>query len=265
MGLMDGKKGLIVGVANDRSYAWFIAESLLREGAELYFTHLPGEKMSRRALGAIKSLYPEDGPEPWTGALDASDEEAMQKCFAEAAEAAGGKLDFLVHSIAFADRTYLEIGKFHETPRDAYMQAIEISSYTFLSMARAIRPFMTEGGSILGMSYYGAEKVVPAYNVMGVAKSALESTCRYLAADYGRLDPCIRVNTISGGPLRTLSAMGVGGFGQMMDIVANKNPLGRNIEGHEVGNTAVWLLSDWASGVTGQTVYVDGGYCSMGM
>ena len=264
MGVMEGKSGLVIGVANDRSYAWHIANSLKREGAKLMFTHLPGEKMARRALNAIGSLY-EDGEESWAEPMDATDEEAMSACFAKAAEHGGGKIDFLVHSIAFADRAYLEMGKFIETPRDAYLQAMEISAYTLLSMARAVRPFMKNGGSILGMSYYGAEKVVPGYNVMGVAKAALEATGRYLAAELGRNDPCIRVNLISGGPLRTLSAMGVGGFSNMLDIVAERNPIGRNIEGREVGDTAAWLLSDLGSGVTGQTIYVDGGYCSMGM
>jgi len=265
MGVMDGKKGLVIGVANDRSYAYHIADSLKKQGAGLLFTHLPGEKMARRAISAIESLYTEGEDKPWTAPLDATDEAEMDKCFAAAADHAGGKLDFLVHSIAFADRTFLEIGKFCDTTKAAYLQAMEISAYTLLSMSRAVRPHMKNGGSILAMSYYGAEKVVPGYNVMGVAKAALEATGRYLAAELGRNDPAIRVNIISGGPLRTLSAMGVGGFSNMLDIVAERNPLGRNIEGTEVGDTAAWLLSDLSNGVTGQTIYVDGGYSVMGM
>lgn len=265
MGVMEGKNGVVIGVANDRSYAYFIAEALKSQGAGLLFTHLPGEKMARRAKMAIKSLYGEGEAEPWVAPLDATNEEEMAARFAAAAEQAGGKLDFLVHSIAFADRRYLEIGNFVETPKDVYLQALEISSYTLLSMARAVRPFMKDGGAIIAMSFYGAEKVSPGYNVMGVAKAALESTGRYLAAELGRNEPTIRVNIISGGPLRTLSAMGVGGFPAMLDIVAKRNPIGRNIEGPEVGATAAFLLSDLASGITGQTIYVDGGYSSMGM
>ncbi len=258
---MSGKSGLIIGVANDRSFAWHIAKQLKQHGADLLFTHLPGDKMKRRVKSALKELEFEE--EPFLMPLNATDEDEMKDVFAKAAEHAGGKIDFLVHSIAYADRTYLELGRFHETPRDVYLQAIEISAYTLLSMSRAIMPHMTEGGSILGMTFYGSEKVVPGYNVMGVAKAALESTCRYLAAELGRKN--IRVNTISGGPLRTLSAMGVGGFGTMLDMIAERTPLGRSIEGGEVGDTAVWLLGDLSTGVTGQTIYVDSGYSSMGI
>ncbi|MFG0331687.1 MAG: enoyl-ACP reductase [Phycisphaerales bacterium] len=260
MGLMSGKKGLVIGVANDRSYAWHIAHSLKAHGAELMFTHLPGDKMERRVRSAVSELEIEN---PWLRPLDATDEAGMQSVFGEAAQHGGGSIDFLVHSIAFADKDYLEVGKFIDTPRDAYLQAVEVSAYTLLSMARAAKPHMSNGGSILGMTYYGAEKVVPGYNVMGVAKSALESTCRYLASDLGRSK--IRVNTISGGPLKTLSAMGVGGFSKMLDFVESRAPLGRNIEGGEVGDTAVWLLSDLSTGVTGQNIFVDAGYCAMGM
>ena len=261
MGLMTGKKGLVIGIANDRSYAWHIAQRLQSHGAEMLFTHLPGEKMERRVRQAVEEL---GIPNPWLRPLDATDDAQLAAVFNEAGAAAGGRLDFVVHSIAFADKTYLEPGKFLDTPKAAYLQAMEVSAYTLLSMARAAKPFMPGGGSILGMTYYGAEKVVPGYNVMGVAKAALECTCRYMAAELGRAGG-VRVNTISGGPLKTLSAMGVGGFSSMLDIVASRAPLGRNIEGGEVGDTAVWLLSDLSTGVTGQTIYVDGGYCAMGM
>lgn len=264
MGVMSGKSGLVVGVANDRSYAWYIARTLAAHDASLMFTHLPGDKMARRVQQALDAMeLPGDRSEPWLKPLDATNEEQMAEVFGQAAEAAGGKLDFLVHSIAFADRQFLEIGRFTHTTRDAFLQAIEVSAYTLLSMSRAIRPYMKGSGSILAMSYYGAEKVVPGYNVMGVAKATLEATCRYLAFELGREG--VRVNVISGGPLRTLSAMGVGGFGQMLDLVAERAPLGRNIDGTEVGNAAVWLLSDLATGVTGQTIYVDSGYSIMGM
>lgn len=262
MPLMSGKKGLVLGIANDRSYAWHIANSLKTHGAEMMFTNLPGEKMERRVRSAVEELGIAD---PWIQPLDATDDDAVARVFAQAAEHAGGRHDFVVHSIAFADKTWLEVGRFLETPKAAYLQAMEVSAYTLLSMARAARPFMTDGGSILAMTYYGAEKVIPGYNVMGVAKAALECTCRYLAAELGRAGQGIRVNTISGGPLKTLSAMGVGGFSTMLDHVAAKSPLGRNIEGGEVGDTAVWLLSDLSTGVTGQTIYVDAGYCTIGM
>lgn len=260
MGLMDGKKGLVIGIANDRSYATYITERLLQHGAQVCFTHLPGEKMERRVRSAVEELGVKD---PWLRPLDATDEAQLTSVFDDAARGAGGGLDFVVHSIAFADKTYLELGKFMQTPKAAYLQAMEVSAYTLLSMGRAAQPHMKKGGSILAMTYYGAEKVVPGYNVMGVAKAALEATCRYAAAEMGKEG--IRVNTISGGPLRTLSAMGVGGFGTMLDIVAARAPLKRNIEGHEVGDTAVWLLSDMSTGVTGQNIYVDSGYCIMGM
>lgn len=260
MGLMSGKKGLIVGVANDRSFAWYIAQRLKEHGAELMFTHLPGDKMARRVRLALQDLGLEDS---FIQGLDATNDEQIAEIFGKAAEHAGGKLDFIVHSIAFADRAYLEIGKFQDTPKDVYLRAMEVSAYTLLSMCRAAKPLMADGGSIIAMSYYGAEKVVPGYNVMGVAKAALEATCRYISAELGRDN--IRVNVISGGPLRTLSAMGVGGFGAMLDIVAERSPLGRNIDGTEVGDTAVWLLSELSTGVTGQTIHVDSGYSSMGM
>ena len=263
MGLMSGKRGLVVGIANNRSYAWHIAQRLIQHGAECLFTHLPGEKMERRVRGAIEELGLTD---PWIRPLDAADEANIGQVMSEAAGDEG--LDFLVHSIAFADKNYLEIGKFAHTPRDVFLQAVDISAYTLLSMTRHARPFMTRGGSILAMTYLGAERVVPGYNVMGVAKAALEATARYLAADLGREQDgrkSIRVNTISGGPLRTLSAMGVGGFSEMLDLVEKNAPLGRNIEGGEVGDTAVWLLSDLSSGVTGQIIYVDSGYVTMGM
>lgn len=261
MGMMSGKKGLVIGVANDHSYAWHISKSLIAHGAEVMFTHLPGEKMERRVRAALEEGLGLDNP--WLAPLDARDDQQIESVFASAAEHNGGELDFLVHSIAFADRTYLEVGKFADTPKEVFTTALEISAYSLLAMGRAARSYMLKGGSIVGMTYYGAEKVIPGYNVMGVAKACLEATCRYLAAELGSSG--IRVNTISGGPLRTLSAMGVGRFSEMLDIVAQRSPLGRNIEGAEVGDTAAWLLSDMSMGITGQTLYVDAGYSIMGM
>jgi enoyl-[acyl-carrier protein] reductase I len=259
MGCIDGKTGLVVGIANDRSYAWFIAESIIREGGTCVFTHLPGEKMERRARKAIEALGVAD---PWLRPMDASSDESMDEAFAAVAEATD-TLDFLVHSIALADRDWLQQGKFTATPREVFTQAMDISAWTYMAMANRALPLMSDGGSMLAMSYYGAEKAVPGYNVMGVAKAALEATTRYLAMELGERN--IRVNTISGGPLRTMSSMAVGGFSSILDWVEQKAPLKRNVTGQDVGDSAVWLLSGLSSGVTGQTIYVVCGYSVMGL
>ena len=223
------------------------------------FTHLPGEKMERRARKAIEALGVAD---PWLRPMDASSDESMDEAFAAVAEATD-TLDFLVHSIAFADRDWLQQGKFTATPREVFTQAMDISAWTYMAMANRALPLMSDGGSMLAMSYYGAEKAVPGYNVMGVAKAALEATTRYLAMELGERN--IRVNTISGGPLRTMSSMAVGGFSSILDWVEQKAPLKRNVTGQDVGDSAVWLLSGLSSGVTGQTIYVDCGYSVMGL
>ncbi|MCL4210232.1 MAG: enoyl-ACP reductase [Phycisphaeraceae bacterium] len=259
MGLMDGKRGLIVGIANERSYAWYIAQSLLKHGATCLFTHLPGEKMERRCRGAIESLGVTD---PWLMPLDASSDEQLDQVFARLGSDFGS-IDFLVHSIAFADKDWLKPGSFTATPRQVFTQALDISAYTYVAMAHRAAAIMPNGGSMIAMSYYGAEKAVPGYNVMGVAKAALEAAARYLAMELG--EKKIRVNTISGGPLRTMSAMAVGGFGEILDWMQKKAPLRRNIEGSEVGDTALYLLSDLGSGVTGQNIYVDAGYSAIGL
>jgi len=252
---MQGKRGLITGIANERSYAWFIAQSLLEAGAECVFTHLPGEKMERRCRKAIEALGVEN---PTLISMDASSDDDLDRVFGDL-----GNIDFLVHSIAFADKDWLKQGKFASTPREVYTQALDISAYTLMAMANRAEPLMKSGGSIISMSYYGAEKAVPGYNVMGVAKSALESATRYLAMELGEKD--IRVNSISGGPLKTLSSMAVGGFSSILDWVQEKAPLKRNVTGEDVGGTATWLLSDMSSGVTGQVIYVDCGYSSIGL
>lgn len=259
MGLMDGKKGLIVGIANERSYAYFIAESLLREGAECLFTHLPGDKMERRVRKACESLGVDD---PWLRPLNAASDEELDAVFTDI-ESDHGRLDFIVHSIAFADKDWLKEGLFVSTPREVFTQACDISAYTFAAMADRAAPLMPDGGAMIAISYYGAEKAAPGYNVMGVAKSALESTTRYLATDLGPKN--IRCNSISGGLFRTMSAMAVGGFGQIMDVVAERAPMRRNVEGREVGDAAVFLLSDLSTGVTGQVLYVDCGFSSIVM
>lgn len=259
MGLMDGKTGLIVGIANERSYAYFIAQSLLREGANCLFTHLPGEKMERRVRKACESLGVSD---PWLKPLNAASDDELDTLFS-AIQDEHGQLDFLVHSIAFADKDWLKEGVFVNTPREVFRDACDISAYTYAAMASRAAPLMTDGGSMIAISYYGAEKAVPGYNVMGVAKSALESTTRYLASELGASN--IRCNTISGGPFRTMSAMAVGGFGQILDVVAERTPLRRNVEGREVGDAAVFLLSDLSSGVTGQVLYVDCGFSAIAL
>ena len=261
MGLMDGKRGMVVGIANDHSYAYFIAESLVREGAECLFTHLPGEKMHRRVSKAIGQLGID---EPWLESMDASSDEDLDRVF-DKVGADFGQMDFLVHSIAFADREWLKDGMFGGTPRDVFLQALDISAYTYMAMANRAAPLLDAagGGSMIAMSYHGAQKAVPGYNVMGVAKAALECATRYMAHEFGPKN--IRVNTISGGPLRTMSALAVGGFSELLDWVERKSPLRRNVRGGEVGDTAVYLLSDLSAGLTGQNIYVDCGYSVIGL
>ncbi|MHC5024691.1 MAG: enoyl-ACP reductase FabI [Planctomycetota bacterium] len=239
MGLMDGKRGLVVGVANEHSYAFFITESLLREGGQCLFTHLPGQKMERRVRKALSRVGQAD---PWLQSMDARSD-----------------LDL----IAFADKDWLRDGVFAKTPREAFLQALDISAYTYMAMANRAAALMPHGGAMLAMSYYGAEKAVPGYNVMGVAKAALESATRYLAAEMGPKN--IRVNAISGGPLRTMSALAVGGFSQILEWVEQKAPLRRNVTGSDVGDAAAYLLSDHAAGVTGQILHVDCGYSAVGI
>ncbi|MBL8745882.1 MAG: enoyl-ACP reductase [Phycisphaerae bacterium] len=261
MSLLNGKVGLIFGVANDRSYATFIAESITKLGGRCAFTHLPGEKNERRTRKAVEGLGLGDA---WMFPCDAGKDEDLDAVFTAYAKS-HARLDFVVHSIAFADREWLAPGRFNETPRASYLSAIDISAYTLLAMGRRARPMMRDsgGGSILAMSYYGSEKVVPGYNVMGVAKAALECTTRYLAAELGESN--IRVNTISGGPLRTLASSAVGGIDTMLEHTPARAPLRRNIEGKEVGGTAAWLISDLSSGVTGENIYVDCGVNIIGV
>jgi enoyl-[acyl-carrier protein] reductase I len=259
MGLLDGKKGLIVGIANERSIAWSIAKEVSEQGATCAFTHLPGEKMERRARKAIEALGMNN---PWLASCDAGSDADLDTVFGKL-KADFDAIDFLVHSIAFADREYLKIGNFIQTPRAVFTQALDISAYTLVAMAKRAAELMPGGGSIIALTYYGAEKVVPGYNVMGVAKAALEASSRYLAFELG--EKGIRVNTISAGPVKTLSAMAVGGIDEMFDHVEKKAPLRRNIEGADVGRTAVYLLSDLSSGVTGENIFVDSGYNTVGL
>ncbi len=259
MGLLDGKKGLILNIANDRSIAWAIADNCIKQGATCGFGYLPLEKMERRVRKSLEEMGQTD---PWVQPCDVGSDESISAFF-KAAKEKFGTIDFLVHSLAFANKDYLAIGKFITTPREVYKQACDISAYSLLALAREAEPLMTNGGSIIAMTYLGSEKAVPGYNVMGVAKAALESTSRYLALELGAKN--IRCNTISAGAVRTLSAMAVGGIDEMFEHTERRAPLKRNIEADEVGKTAVYLLSDLSSGVTGENVYVDSGVNIVGL
>ena len=258
--LLEGKTGLIFGIANDRSYAFHIAQSMDEQGATCAYSHIPGEKNMRRTVKAVEKLGVSD---PKFYECDASNDEALAGVF-ERYASDFDRLDFVIHSIAFADREWLRPGAFVGTPREAYLSAIDISAYTLLAMGQLARPQMkaSGGGTILAMSYYGAEKVIPGYNVMGVAKAALECTARYMASDLGADN--IRVNTISGGPLRTLASSAVGGIDTIMDLTPKIAPLRRNVEGSDVGGAAAFLVSDMGAGITGENLYVDCGINIMG-
>ena len=253
--MLENKVGMIFGVANKRSIAWACAEACLNQGAKLAFTY-QGERLKENVEKLTKDL-----PETLVVPCDVTNQQEVDAAFAAVGEKYG-KLDFLVHSIAFAPREALE-GEFLTTTREAFLTAMEISTFSLTQVALAAMPLMKDGGSIVTMSYYGAEKVVMNYNVMGVAKAALEASTRYLAADLGRHN--IRVNAISAGPINTLSARGVKNMGTLLGYVGEKSPLKRNVEAREVGNTALFLVSDLASGITGETIYVDCGYNIMGI
>jgi enoyl-[acyl-carrier protein] reductase I len=258
-GLLEGKKGLVLNIANDRSIAWAIADNAIKQGATCGFGYLPLEKMERRVRKSLDEMGVSD---PWLQPCDVGSDQSIESFFKAAGEKFGS-IDFLVHSLAFANKDYLAIGKFLSTPRDVFKQALDISAYSLVALARSAAPLMSSGGSILAMTYLGSEKAVPGYNVMGVAKAALESSMRYLAFELG--EKKIRVNTISAGPVRTLSAMAVGGIDEMFAHTERKAPLKRNIEADEVGKTAVYLLSDLSSGVTGENIFVDSGFNIVGL
>ena len=256
MGLLAGKKGIIFGVANKRSIAWASAQVLHAAGAELAFTY-QGERLKEN----VEKLVAAEMPGALLLPCDVQNQEEVDAAFATLAND-WGRLDFLIHSIAFAPREALE-GRFVDTSREAFGTALDISAFSLAQLAKSATPLMSEGGSIVCMSYYGAEKVVASYNVMGVAKAALEACTRYLAADLGPQN--IRVNAISAGPLKTLSAKAVSGISGIFSHVAERAPLRRNVEAREVGNAALFLCSDLASAITGETIYVDCGYNIMGI
>ena len=253
--MLENKVGMIFGVANQRSIAWACASACAEKGAKLAFTY-QGDRLKENVEKLTKDM---DGA--LVSPCDVTNQAEVDAAFA-AVEKQFGKLDFLIHSIAFAPKEALE-GEFLMTSREAFRTALEISAFSLTQLACAAVPLMKDGGSIVTMSYYGAEKVVQNYNVMGVAKSALESSVRYLAEDLGKQN--IRVNAISAGPINTLSARGVKNMGAMLKHIAEKAPLRRNVEVREVGNTALFLVSDLSSAITGETIYVDCGFNIMGI
>ncbi|UKJ72320.1 enoyl-ACP reductase FabI [Azospirillum brasilense] len=253
--LMDGKRGLIMGVANDRSIAWGIASTLAQHGAELAFTY-QGDALLKR----VKPLA-DQVKAPLLLPCDVTDEASVDATFA-AIEKEWGKLDFLVHAIAFSDKNELD-GLYLDTTRANFLRTMDISCYSFTAVAQRAVPLMKEGGSLLTLSYYGAERVMPHYNVMGVAKAALEASVRYLAVDLGGRD--IRVNAISAGPIKTLAASGIGDFRYILKWNELNAPLKRNVTIGEVGGAGLFLLSDLGTGVTGEVMHVDSGYHTVGM
>lgn len=253
--MLENKVGIIFGVANKRSIAWACAEACLEQGAKLAFTY-QGERLKDNVEKLTKDL-----PDTLVVPCDVTNQEEVDAAFKAVGEKYG-KIDFLVHSIAFAPREALE-GEFLTTSREAFLTAMEISAFSLPQLALAALPYMKEGGSVVCMSYYGAEKVVSNYNVMGVAKAALEASTRYLAEDLGK--HAIRVNAISAGPINTLSARGVKNMGTMLKHIEANAPLRRNVEAAEVGKTALFLVSDLASGITGETIYVDCGFNIIGI
>lgn len=255
MKLLEGKKALIFGIANKNSIAWGIAQALHEHGAEIGFSYgIP--QLEKRV-----TLLAEQLGITFVEKCDVTQDKELDEVFAKAA-AHFGALDILVHSVAYAKQDDLT-GRFVNTSRDGFALALDISAYSLVAMAQRAAPLMPAGGSIITMTYYGAEKVVPHYNVMGVAKAALEASVRYLAADLGPNG--IRVNAISAGPIKTLAAAGISGFRKMLTYVGERAPLRRNIDQDEVGRTALWLGSDLSSGVTGEVIYVDAGYHILGM
>jgi enoyl-[acyl-carrier protein] reductase I len=256
MGLMTGKKGAVFGVANDHSLAWHIAEKLHAEGAELAFNHLPGEKMERRVrmlaepIGS-KIIHP----------CDVTKDADIERFLGRVGEAFGG-VDFIVHAVAYANREALA-NRFWQTGREDFKQAMDISVYSLIAVCQKAFHMFNQSASVLTLSYLGAAKYIPGYNVMGVCKAALESSVRYLAGELGKLRQ-VRVNALSAGPVRTLSSAGISGFDRVLEHYPAKAPLRRNITAEEVGKAGLYLCSDLSSGITGEIHYVDAGYNIVG-
>ena len=255
MGLMDGKRGLVMGLANNRSIAWGIAKACAGQGAELAFTH-QGAALEKRVRPLAEQL---DG---WVvGDCDVSSAESMDATF-KAIEERWGRLDFLVHAIGFSDKAELD-GRYLETSHRNFLNTMDISVYSLTALAQRAEPLMTDGGSIVTLTYYGSEKVMPHYNVMGVAKAALEASVRYLAADLGKKN--IRVNAVSAGPIKTLAASGIADLRYILKWNEWNSPLRRLVSIEEVGNSCMYLLSDLSSAVTGELHHVDSGFHVVGM
>ena len=254
-GLMAGRRGLIMGVANDRSIAWGIARAVADQGAELAFT-FQGEALEKRVRPLAEGVG-----SPLVLPCDVTEEESLDETFA-VVERAWGNLDFVVHAIAYADKDELK-GKYLHTSKDNFVRSMLVSCYSFTDVSRRAAAMMTDGGSLLTLTYYGAERVMPHYNVMGVAKAALEASVKYLAVDLG--DRGIRVNAISAGPIKTLAASGIGDFRYILKWNADNAPLRRNVTTGQVGGAGLYLLSDLSTGVTGEVHHVDSGYHVVGM
>lgn len=254
-GLMDGKRGLIMGLANDKSLAWGIAQKLREHGAEMAFSY-QGEALAKRVVPLAEQLGSD-----FTFDCDVADMAALDEAFA-ALKGRWETIDFVVHAIGFSDKSQLR-GKFYDTTLDNFLMTMNVSAYSLVAVAQRARAMMPNGGSILTLTYYGAEKVVPHYNVMGVAKAALETSVRYLANDLGPEN--IRVNAISAGPIQTLAARGIGDFNYILKWNQLNSPLRRNVTIEDVGGAGLYMLSDLASGVTGEVHHVDGGYHVVGM
>ncbi len=254
-GLMQGKRGLIMGLANDKSIAWGIAQAVAEQGAELAFSY-QGEQLKKRVEPLAASLGT-----PKLYECDVASDDSIDALFG-ALRAEWGQLDFLVHAIGFADKNELR-GRYVDTSRAGFGLAMDISVYSFTAVCQRAAAMMAPGGSLLTLTYYGAEKVMPHYNVMGVAKAGLEASVKYLAEDLGK--DGIRVNAISAGPIKTLAASGIGDFRYIMKWNELNSPLRRNVTQEEVGKAALYLLSDLGSGTTGENLHVDAGYHAVGM
>jgi len=254
-GLMKGKKGLIMGVANDRSIAWGVAKILHAAGAELAFSY-QGDVFKKRVVPLVETVKP-------TAVIDCdvSDQASIDAAFAELRKH-WSELDFVVHAIGFSDKEQLK-GRYVDTTPENFRMTMDISCYSFTAVARRAEKMMPKGGSLVTLTYYGSEKVMPHYNVMGVAKAALEASVRYMAEDLGKR--AIRVNAISAGPIKTLAASGIGDFRYILKWNEYNSPLRRNVRQDEVGNAALFLLSDLGSAVTGENLHVDAGYHIVGM
>jgi enoyl-[acyl-carrier protein] reductase I len=255
-GLLEGKTIVVTGVANERSIAWGITKSLHREGAKLIFTNR--QERSKKKL--VKLLDKHEIPAELMVSLDVSSDESIEAAFQEIKENVG-VIHGLVHSVAFANREELK-GDYADTSRDGFLLAHEISAYSLVTITKAAKELMTEGGSIITQTYLGSERVIPNYNVMGVAKASLEASMRYLAEDVGKHN--IRVNAISAGPIRTLSAKGVSGFNEKANVIEEKAPLRRNVDQDQVGDATLFFLSDLSRGVTGEVLHVDSGFHIIG-